>query len=73
MKKTTCKICSNKDTDFITVNDSFDYSGIEMCINNQGMFRIRVYPGEINNGYNQMFIYQDILNVKYCPFCGRKF
>lgn len=65
-----CKYCeANRYGDFVVINDTKEYSGIEMAINCQGMLRVRYYK---YNGIDS-FESQDILNVKYCPMCGRKF
>lgn len=63
-----CKYCNANNNDFVTINNSKEYSGIEMAINRQGMLRVRYYEGD---GWG--FKTQDILNIKNCPMCGRKF
>ena len=62
-----CNYCEADNNDFVVLNQSIDYSGIEMSFNRQGMLRVRYY--DINN---LNFVTQDIINVKYCPACGRK-
>lgn len=64
-----CKYCEANNNDFVIINDTKEYSGIEMAINRQGMLRVRYYThNEIDR-----FESQDILNVKHCPICGREF
>jgi hypothetical protein len=60
-----CKYCSAENNDFIPLNDTVDYSGIEISLNQQGMLRVRYY--DIND---PNFVTQDIINIKYCPMCG---
>ena len=62
-----CPFCSDTDNGFIRINDTVEYSEIEMCMNRQGMFRVRVYDE------SEHFVSQDSINIKYCPFCGRSF
>ena len=62
-----CPFCSDTDNGFIRINDTVEYSGIEMCMNRQGMFRVRVYDE------SEPFDSLDSINIKYCPFCGRSF
>lgn len=62
-----CKYCEQKDNDFVTLNKTSNYSNIEMALNRQGMFRVRHYE----DGSRVWFV-QDILNIKFCPMCGRK-
>lgn len=61
-----CNHCIPNNHDFISLNDTVEYSGIEMAINDQGMLRIRVYE-------EGKLITQDIVNINYCPICGRIF
>lgn len=63
----SCKLCNRKDNDFVPLNDTTDYSGIEIALNRQGMLRIRYYDDSSHIWYSE-----DIVNVKFCPICGRK-
>lgn len=67
----SCKYCENETNDFIEINDTFRYSGIEMSMNRQGMLRVRVDlgPSEL---HKNVFETEDIVNIKFCPFCGKK-
>lgn len=62
----SCKYCNREDNDFVLLNETSEYSGIEMALNRQGILRIRHYSS------NHMWATQDIVNIKYCPICGRK-
>lgn len=63
-----CQYCEpRRNNDFVTMNQTAKYSGIQLAINCQGMLRARYYV----NG--DTFETQDIVNIKYCPLCGRKF
>ena len=62
-----CKYCENKYNDFILLNETADYSGIEMALNKQGMFRVRYYDE------SGIWFSEDIINIMYCPICGREF
>ena len=62
-----CKFCESTNNEFISLNDTVDYSGIEISLHNKGMLRCRYYEDEENN-----FKSQDIVNIKFCPFCGNK-
>ena len=61
-----CAYCEGKDNRFVGLNQSTEYSGIEMAVNRQGMLRVRVLD------YCGSFTTQDIVNIKYCPECGRE-
>ena len=63
-----CKVCKANNNDFILLNDTGMYSGIDIEINRQGMLRVRVFNDEMDG-----FVTQDILNVEHCPICGRRF
>ena len=63
-----CKFCDSNSNDFISLNDTIDYSGIEIAINSQGMLRSRYYDID----YDSNFRSQDIINIKYCPMCGKE-
>ena len=64
-----CQYCENRgNNDFVLLNDTNMYSGIDIEINSQGILRVRVFNDEMDG-----FVTQDILNIRYCPICGRKF
>ena len=63
-----CDYCNGKDNRFMRLNKTKDYSAIEMSLNPQGMLRVRVGDDGTGN-----FVTQDIINVRYCPMCGRRF
>lgn len=63
-----CKYCEHENNDFVILNETVAISDIEIALNRQGMLRVRVYDGD---GWN--WVSQDIVNVKHCPMCGRKF
>lgn len=64
-----CQYCENRsDNDFVILNDTVEYSDIEMALNRQGMLRVRYFE----QGEYDLFYSQDIINVKFCPMCGRK-
>ena len=62
-----CQYCEADNNDFFVMNNTTDYSGIEMSINRQGMLRVRYYTE------GGIWFSEDIVNIKYCPLCGRKF
>ena len=63
-----CKYCEHENNDFVILNDTVEYSNIEMALNRQGMLRVRYFE----QGKYDLFYSQDIINVKFCPMCGRK-
>lgn len=64
-----CQYCEPRScNDFVTMNQTVEYSGIELAVNCQGMLRARYY--DLNG---DTFEVQDIVNIKHCPLCGRKF
>lgn len=62
-----CPYCEAKTNDFVPINQSVEYSGIEIALNRQGMLRVRVYESG-----QETFTTQDIVEIKYCPNCGCK-
>ena len=62
-----CPYCDAKTNDFIPINQTVEYSGIEIALNRQGMLRVRVYESG-----QETFNAQDIVEIKYCPNCGAK-
>lgn len=63
-----CQYCEHENNDFVLLNDTRVYSGIEFAINRQGMLRVRFYED-----LSQIWFSEDIVNIKHCPMCGRKF
>ena len=62
-----CQYCESRgNNDFLLLNQTQDYSGIEIALNRQGMLRTRYY------GDNDIWCSQEIVNIKFCPMCGRK-
>jgi len=66
--KDMCKYCEHEDNDFVVFNDTQEYSGMEIALNRQGMLRVRYY-----DDYTRVWFSEDIINIKFCPKCGRKF
>ena len=62
-----CPYCDAKTNDFIPINQTVEYSGIEIALNRQGMLRVRVYESG-----QETFTAQDIVEIKCCPNCGAK-
>lgn len=60
-----CEYCE-KGNGFKALNDTVDYSGLEISINNKGMLRTRAYM------FKKNFQTQDIVNINYCPMCGKR-
>ena len=60
-----CNFCKkNNDNSFVPLNETVDYSGIEIAIHEKGMLRCRYFENE------ETFKSQDVINIKYCPMCG---
>ena len=62
-----CPYCDAETNDFVPINQTVEYSGIEIALNRQGMLRVRVYESG-----QETFTTQDIVEIKYCPNCGCK-
>lgn len=62
-----CPYCNAETNDFIPLNQTVEYSGIEIALNRQGMLRVRVYESG-----QETFTTQDIVEIKCCPNCGSK-
>lgn len=62
-----CKYCREDSSgEFVSLNDTADYSGLELAMYKK-MLRARCF----HLGSGDM-VTQDIVNIKYCPMCGRK-
>lgn len=68
-----CKYCEHENNDFVPLNQTVDYSGIEMSLSRQGVLRIRYYKPCEHPSSDDILCSQDFINVKFCPICGRKF
>lgn len=64
MRKQNCESGTN---DFVPMNQTAEYSGIEMSVNRQGMLRVRVLDDDGG------FTTQDIVEIRSCPLCGKRF
>jgi hypothetical protein len=64
---TKCPYCECGTNEFEVLNQTAEYSGIELSVNRQGMLRARVLDD--NGG----FLTQDIVKIRYCPLCGKRF
>lgn len=42
-----CSYCESETNDFVSMNQTVEYSGIEMAVNRQGMLRVRVFDKEV--------------------------
>ena len=63
MKK-LCPICDMNYKHFVTINETVDYSGIEIAVHPFGMLRVR--------SRHEKTMYADVVNINYCPICGKK-
>lgn len=61
-----CEYCDREDNDFVLLNQTKDYSNIEMALNKQGMLRVRYYADD-----SRVWFSQDIIEIKFCPNCGQ--
>lgn len=59
-----CEYCKRKG--FNALNDTVDYSGLEIAISNSGLLRVRNY------NFKDIFETQDVVNINYCPMCRKK-
>ncbi len=63
----SCPYCECESNDFIPMNQTAEYSGIEITVNRQGMLRARCFD------FNGDFVTQDIVEIHHCPLCGKQF
>ena len=61
-----CIYCDRADNDYLLLNKTASYSGIEVALNRHGNMRIRYYDDNEQN-----FVSQDVICINYCPYCGR--
>lgn len=65
----SCKFCGADDNNFRILNqETWRYSLVELALNRQGMLRVRTYPSP-----DLLEDLQEVIQVPYCPMCGRKF
>lgn len=62
-----CSYCESETNDFVPMNQTVEYSGIEMAVNRQGMLRVRVLDDDGS------FTTQDIVEIRNCPLCRKRF
>lgn len=55
-----CPYCESGTNDFVPMNQTAEYSGIEMSVNRQGMLRVRVLDDDGG------FTTQDIVEIRSC-------
>ena len=63
-----CPYCEADNNDFMPLNQTVEYSGIEISLNRQGMLRVRFY-----NDVGHIWFSEDIINIVHCPMCGKEF
>lgn len=69
-----CPYCEATSGEFIPMNhQTIEYSGIEIALNRQGMLRVRVLDCKENEDNTIGLLSQDIVEIKFCPLCGKKF
>lgn len=66
---TECRFCGRPDNDFAALNKTSIYSEVEIAINRQGILRVRV-DADGKDGH-KYYTTQEIVNIKYCPMCGK--
>lgn len=59
-----CPYCEQKTSDFVVINQTVEYSGIEISINRQGILRARMLDD------NGSFTTQDVVKIRRCSLCG---
>jgi len=68
----SCPYCEINTNQFNPINQTIEYSGIDISLNRQGMLRVRVL--DFADGPQTIgLLTQDIVEIKYCPLCGKKF
>ena len=60
-----CKYCDEENY-YEQLTTTAEYSGLEISLHPKWTLRVRAYLGK------ELFEAQDIVNVKYCPICGRR-
>lgn len=56
-----CPYCESGTNDFVPMNQTVEYSGIEMAVNRQGMLMVRVLDDDGS------FTTQDVIEIRHCP------
>ena len=62
-----CPYCDQETNDFVGMNQTAEYSGIEISVSRQGMLRVRVLAND------DSFVTQDIIEIHHCSLCGKQF
>lgn len=76
----SCHFCHSDSNDFVKLNTTEEYSGIEISMHEKGMLRCRYFKFDEFNSREEdgvrysptTFESQDIVNIRFCPICGRE-
>lgn len=68
----SCPYCEANTNQFYPINHTIEYSGVDISLNRQGMLRVRVLD-YTDDPQTIGLLTQDIVEIKYCPLCGKKF
>lgn len=68
----SCPYCEHATNDFLPMNQTIEYSGIEIALNRQGILRVRVLDCS-DESPTIGLLTQDIVEIKFCPLCGKRF
>lgn len=64
-------ICESEDKGYFGINDTIEYSGFEIGLSSTGFIRVRKYDFDSDFGWKMDG--QDVLKIRYCPLCGKRF
>ena len=70
-----CRVCGHASPEFVKLNSTMDCSDIEISVSSIGLLRARNFRGSINptNNPNLPTFNQDVVEINFCPICGRQF
>lgn len=64
-----CVYCDKNCNGFQPLNDTEEYSGIQIAFHHSGMLRVRVFKED--EEFVPHVVMQDVINLQICPKCGR--